>query len=119
MKEYKFYINDNGMVKIVKSGWSWPAFCFTWIWALTKELWSCAILLLVLGFIVGFIRGAGSDIQIVRGLTACFFIGAHIVLGVIGNDLFEKNLIKKGFKFDKKVMAENIEKANNLYQETK
>ncbi len=42
MKQYKIFKHPNGETEAVKQSWSWPAFFFTWIWALIKKLWVIA-----------------------------------------------------------------------------
>lgn len=53
MKQYRVYSHSNGHIEFIKTGFSWPAFFFTWIWAFTKKLWWVASLGLVVAFIVG------------------------------------------------------------------
>lgn len=38
MNQYRIYENQLGMREAVKQGWSWPACCFTWIWAFNKKI---------------------------------------------------------------------------------
>ena len=38
MKNFNIYENPEGIPEAVKKGWSWPGFCFTWIWCFIKGL---------------------------------------------------------------------------------
>jgi len=41
MENYNIYMNPQGDYKAVKSGWSWTAFLFTGIWALSNKPGLC------------------------------------------------------------------------------
>jgi hypothetical protein len=64
MAEYNIYKNPSGSTVAVKKGWSWPAFLFTWIWALLKGLHKPAIIIII--FLIGaFILSQPNEISTV------------------------------------------------------
>ena len=44
MKEFNVYSHPIYKIDAVKSGWCWPAFFFSGIWALISRLWIPAVL---------------------------------------------------------------------------
>jgi len=106
MKKFKIYTNGSGLVAI-KQGWSWPGFCFTWIWALTKSLWLPAIVIIIINLICLKIPNA-----------TLIFIIAGIVFGKKGNQWWEKSLMKKGYTELTTVQASNPNNAVMLAQQT-
>lgn len=62
-----------------KGKWNWAAFCFGWVWALTKGLWVPALVCVVVSVPLG-------------GYPWILFI---IYFGVRGNYLYYKRLVKK------------------------
>ena len=68
-------------------GWNWAAFLFTWIWALSKGVWSIAIFILFVGFLL--------SIFIESGIVIIFI---SFAMGLFGNRIYynvlrEKHLI--------------------------
>ena len=45
----------SGDTAVIKDGFSWPAFFFSFIWALFKRLWLLAIALFVAGMVARFL----------------------------------------------------------------
>ena len=43
MKQYKVFKHPAGSIEAVKQGWSWPAFFFSFIWAMVKKMWGLGI----------------------------------------------------------------------------
>jgi len=93
---FQIYAHPPLANEAVKVGWSWPAFFFTWIWALTKQLWAQAIILFVVAFILGvLLASAGSAAPIV------LFMGniiAMFIFGAQGNEWWATNLLKLGYR---------------------
>lgn len=89
MKQYKIYRNDEGEIEAVKRGWSWPAFFFTWMWALFKRLWLVAGVTLAAFIPVALLF---SDFAALANLASLF------IFGLYGNAWREKNLAGRGFQ---------------------
>jgi hypothetical protein len=93
MKEYKIYEHPNGKTEAVKQGWSWPGFFLQYVGAFYTRLWLTGFVLLFIFLFLKFFKQSSVD-----------FVGG-IILGVltgfIGNQLREKNLIRRGFEYKK------------------
>lgn len=117
MKQYKVYANPQGESEAVKVGWSWPAFFFSWIWALVKKMWGLGIGAFVAFFMLGVIEGAvevGStqDTAMTVSLIVNLVVFVAVILfGVHGNRWRETNLQSRGFEFKSDVTAQNPEAA--------
>jgi len=115
VKQYKVYANPQGNYEAVKQGWSWPAFFFSWIWAMIKKMWGLGIgvlvAFLVLGFIIG-AAGAGSGAEVLVNIAG---IIVNIVFGINGNQWRESNLPTRGYEHKGTVTAANPEGAVALY----
>ena len=109
MKQYKIYEFTPGNYKAVKQGWSWPAFFFTFIWAMTKNMWGIAVACFVLDGVICGRYGYTSEAY----LTIDMIIS--IIFGASGNKWRENNIQKKGYSFKSTVMADNPETAIALY----
>lgn len=114
MKQYKIFKHPAGAIEAVKQGWSWPAFFFGFIWALTKKMWNLGIgvllAFLVIGFIIGVEMGEAGDATL-NGIGAT----ANLIFGVHGNGWRERNLIWRGFQQKQTVSAANAKEAVALY----
>ena len=119
MKLYKVYANPQGNHEAVKQGWSWPAFFFSFIWAMIKKMWGLGvgvlIALLVFRFIIGFIIGASGA----EALTKMVVIMIKIMFGKDGNKWREDNLSTRGYEYKKTVAAANQKRAIALYMKEK
>lgn len=105
MKKYNIYANPQCDYKAVKSGWSWTAFFFTFIWAAVKGMWWISIgIFLVLAM--------GADVQ---ELEYGFMPLVSIICGIFGNKLIRNNLSSRGYGCKDVVSANNQEGAIALY----
>jgi len=43
-------------LEAVKRGFSWPAFLFTWIWAVVNRLWLLGIVFVILSLLLGLLE---------------------------------------------------------------
>jgi hypothetical protein len=102
MKQYKVYKHPSGAIEAVKQGWSWPAFLFSFIWAIVKKMWAIGIGLLVLSLIFISMVGAGADL-----LINIVSVMVSIVFGIYGNYWWEKNLESRGYEMKKTITAAN------------
>ena len=88
----------------IKDGWSWPAFFFNWIWALTKSLWIPAVISLVI--IIPLIMAGGFP-----------SLAVGIVFGIYGNKWWANNVMKQGYSELTMVQAPNPASAIMLAQQ--
>lgn len=113
MKQYKIYSNPQGSYVAVKQGWSWPAFFFSWIWAMVKKMWGIGVGVLIAFFVVGFIMGVsgegGADLLNLAAIVM------NIIFGINGNKWRENNLPTRGYEYKETVSAANPEGAIALY----
>jgi hypothetical protein len=118
---YKIFVNSKGITEAVKQGWSWPGFVFTWIWALTKQLWVIAVLALpVLLVLLPLLASAtsrmtGEGSQFLSEVTILIWVIVKAVFGVKGNSWREKNLVSRGFTHVATVTAESPPVAVGLH----
>ena len=117
MKEYKIFEHPDGKVEVVKQGWSWPAFVFTFFWLLVKRMWVLAGIIFASFLIIVFIGGvAGGAIE--KSLDEILSIAnimIMVVFGLKGNNLKEKNLLSRGFDFRTTLTASNHDGAVAIY----
>ena len=124
MKTYKIFKNPTGQYEAVKQGWSWPAFFFEGIWACVKKIWGLGIVLIILALFAfapipisvtdtGEMEISGSAIFLIIIKLASLII--KFILGAYGNELREKNLISRGYQYQKKdtefIIAQNPQMA--------
>ena len=118
MKQYKIFKHPSGNSEAVKQGWSWPAFFFSFIWAMVKKQWALGFAVLVgffvLGFIIGAVGGGDSSDAIINVIALII----NIVFGINGNSWREKNLISRGYEQADTVTAANPEGAVALFLKT-
>lgn len=123
-KIYKIYKHPSGAVEVIKKGWSWPAFLFTWIWALSKKMWHIGFLALLFIFTFSFIKSYNSIgfsdfprwaiayTNFISFISYGFFIfSMGTLFGMNGNFWREKNLFNRGYKFKDEVTGNNMEAA--------
>ena len=115
MKQYKVFKHPSGAIEAVKQGWYWPAFFFSFIWAMVKKMWALGVGFFAAFFILGIILGlAGVKENAANGLINIAAIIVNIVFGVNGNAWREKNLLSRGFEFRDTVTAANPDGAMAL-----
>ena len=111
MKQFKVFKNPAGKNKPVKQGWCWPAFFFTFWWALVAKMWGHAILLIVSFFLFGsFFVTSNLSVDEAEGFSGIFGLVIHILFGLKGNKWREKHLISKGFELQ-------VLSTNNVHDE--
>ena len=117
MKEYKVFEHPDGKVDVVKQGWSWPAFVFTFFWLLVKRMWVLAGIIFASFLIIVFIGGvAGGAIEkSLDEILSITNIMIMVVFGLKGNNLREKNLLSREFDFRTTLTASNHDGAVAIY----
>lgn len=109
MADYKVYIHPELGEQLVKDGFSWPGFLFTFGWAAYKNLWKHAI---ALGLVLAGSRLASiyferryddnpqdSLAAIVIILAMVILIATCFVVGRFGNRWVENNLESRGYVY--------------------
>jgi hypothetical protein len=98
--------------RAVKDGFSWPAFIFSFVWALWHRLW------LIAAAIIGFEFAAGlaieaSGVGIVTQTAASLAVA--LVVGWVANDFVRRDLERRGLAEQGVVMAGSAEEAVARY----
>ncbi len=106
LKHYKIFKHPSGDIEAVKQGWSWPAFLFTFIWAMVKKIWGIGIGVLILFLIFLSMLGTGADLFV----NIISFV-VSIIFGVYGNSWRENNLDSRGYQMKDTVTAATPEDA--------
>ena len=88
MKQFSILQHSDLGYEVVKIGWSWPAFFFTWIWAFLKRLWLVGVIVLLAGLALSSL----PEIWLVGELII------SIVMGVKGNELRVTRLRDSGYE---------------------
>ena len=88
MKQFSILQHPALGLEAVKSGWSWPAFFFTWIWAFVKKLWLIGVIV----FLFGILASSIPEAWLVGELII------SIVMGAKGNELRVKRLRDLGYE---------------------
>jgi hypothetical protein len=118
MKSYKVFEHPSGDMEAIKEDWSWTAFLFGWIWALSHGMWLVALGVLGLGLLVAFgARGLGVQESSTLVMTSLYGIVNSIVLGSVGNSLRASWQVGKGYACVDVVQASNAEEALSIYRE--
>ncbi len=127
MKLYTIYVNSQGDHKAIKQGWSWPAFLFTWGWAITKGIWalsklSAALLaiLLMVAFIMASLTSSASMNSMIELFTVYMgylIIAFSFIMGAKGNQWVKDSLVIQGYKDKENIIAQNSAAAIVLYRE--
>ena len=93
----------------MKSGFCWPGFFFTWIWALVHQLWFAGLLLLTFNlaltlFVYVIFEGDWA-------ITAALGLALSLVAGFKGNFWRSKSLEAQGFEYICTVNADSAKSA--------
>lgn len=104
MNDYKIFKSSSGSYEAVKQGWSWPAFFFDILWALIKQLWGVAAIIFAITFIIVILltpslQGLPDEqiIHIMNNISFIIGMPLRIILGIFGNRLREKSLLKRNY----------------------
>lgn len=107
MKAFNVYRGPAGQVEVIKSGWSWPAFFFAWIWAFSKGLIGTGLVLIGVNlFALVLTARTRSDLlfYFMMLLVALWF-------GAAGNEMRETKVIKRGYRASGQVHASDVDQA--------
>ena len=104
--------------QLVKRGISWPAFCFTWVWALTKKLWAYGFTTLAILLIPYLISDNSIEDAILKQLIEfCVPIITIIVFGIQGNSWWRSRLMQSGYELITTIEANNYEDALSRFSQ--
>jgi hypothetical protein len=98
--------------RAVKDGFCWPAFVFSFIWALWHRLWLVAAAIFVAEFAVGMLIGL---IGFGGAVNAAVSLGIALAVGWLANDLRRDHLERAGLTDLGVVMADSGEDAIERY----
>ena len=100
MNTFDIFSNSSGQVEVVKQGFSWPGFFFTWIWGYLAKLWIPATILLIIALIL-----------------SPFFLSwiVGFASGIKGNEWRRDNLKTRGFDMVASIEAESSDAAKNEF----
>lgn len=115
MKQFKVFKHPAGEVQAVKQGWCWPAFFFSFIWAMVAKMWALGVGLLVAILVLGFALGLSGAGDGADALINVVSIITNIIFGINGNAWREKNLLSRGFELKDTVTAANKDGAVALF----
>lgn len=99
-------------IRLVKEGFSWPAFLFSFLWALWNRLWWTALGLFVV------VSGVGLAVEYAfPGSPAgtAVLLALYLAVGWLGNDLIRRDLAAKGFEDKGPVCAADEDEALYRY----
>ncbi|MFO1152340.1 MAG: DUF2628 domain-containing protein [Rhodospirillales bacterium] len=81
-------------VQLVKEGFSWPAFFFSFLWALWSRLWLVALVMFAIEALCGL---ASEWLGLPPVLNAVISLGLAAALGLVANDLKRFTLFRRGY----------------------
>ena len=95
MRLYTVHIRDEPDIVLVKEGFSWPAFVFSFLWAAALGLWWVALAI----FAAALALGAVLDL-VGAGLASRAIVqfGFHLLVGLSANDLRRWTLARAGYR---------------------
>jgi hypothetical protein len=81
-------------IRLLKEGFSWPAFLFSVIWALWHRLW-----LVAAGFFVAevLINAALAALRVDPWTPLAIGLGLALLFGLLANDLHRWTLFRRGY----------------------
>ncbi len=102
--------NAIAATRAVKEGFSWPAFFFSFFWAMTQRLWLVAVVLLVVEL------GLSALVDMLDAASGvALTLGVMLITGWIGNDLKRRGLARSGLPMQGVVLADSGEEAVRRY----
>jgi hypothetical protein len=112
---YEIFEDEKGRFEAIKPGWSWPACLLTWIWAITKELWTPFWILAIVGFLLFLLHANGMNsitpLDVIVTLVACG------IFGMQGNGWVVDRLVRSGYVKVGTVSAADITQAISAYKD--
>ena len=116
MPSYRILKSDAGDSRVIKVGFSWPAFLLNMIWLIANGLWVGAILVFVL--VVGALLVFRATVQkspiVVSAIAVAAEMALLLFLGFRGNDWLAAHLESRGYKQIRTVEAVKFDDALKL-----
>lgn len=109
MKTFLLFEHPDKGLKAVKSGFSWPAFFFMFIWACVKRLYRFGLLMFCIWlFIAGTYALSIYEAWDFSDATYVVLLLIYaLVMGIAGNKCLSQSLAKRGYRLVKTVQAES------------
>ncbi len=118
-KSFTVYRNESGAVRVVKNGFSWPAFFLNIYWALFKRLWwlAMAIVTCVLAalVIVESVIAASTQVMVILVIGE---LGGLTYIGLHANRWLSLSLERRGFQSGEIINAASHSAATRVVGET-
>jgi len=126
MKQFDIYSNNrNEIIAVSGKKWSWGAFFFGWIWALSKRMYLLGVGTIVaiwglFGIMYSYdIKHFGHigpmDVESFRNIV---FV-TMIIYGAFGNKWWKKSLSKKGYQYKRSVTSESPANAIEAFKRSR
>ena len=113
LSSYRILTHESSELRVVKIGFSWPAFLLSLIWLVANGLWLGAILVSVMIF--GMLALFGSAVQespvVVSLILFAGELALLLFLGSRGNDWLASQLESRGYTHALTVEAESFTEA--------
>lgn len=125
MREFDVFRNEGGTYRIVKNGWSWPAFLFGPLWAIVSGLWLLGFGMLLLEMLLNsalmilseMINSAESEDAATFALVALVVVAlafaTRLMFGGLGNSRRRERYLAAGFAHVSSVEARDKRHALN------
>ena len=100
MKKVTYFHPRQGL-RVVKRGFSWPAFFFGSLWAAVNRLWMPVFILMVLFETLLWLVGGVAAAQRMQGLAwsaAGLSLAYACLRGLLGNRWIENSLPRRGYR---------------------
>ena len=113
MKMYSVHLRRHGLdpdrdIRLVKEGFSWPAFFLAFLWALWHRLWLEAAVIFALNASIGL---AALVIPLDLLSHGALSLGLAAIVGTMGNDMKCRKLARQGFQLAGVASGENSDTA--------
>ena len=102
-------------VELINEGFNWPALIFGPFWALWHGMWRTAIVLVVIGAVLG---GAGALAGLLPDAVSFLQVLIQFGLGLWGNDLHRAALARQGYVERAVVAGRDQTEAEHRYYTT-
>jgi len=107
---------DDGELRLVKDGFSWPAFLLAVPWALWHRMWIVAAVLLAVDVALGVLPGLAGLGDLTQGVLSA---GLALAIGFAGSDLRDATLRAQGYVAVDVVVAESRDMAERRFLENR
>ncbi len=99
MRLYTVHLRRHGLdpelrLALVKEGFSWPAFLFSFAWALWHRMWLVASILAAASLVLGLAMALLGLDPVSEGAVSA---GIAVVIGFVANDLRRWSMSRAGF----------------------